>query len=61
MTVKDQVKAIVEELPDDCTIEDVKYRLYVLENIRLGLEELDRGEGIPQEEAKKRMAKWLTK
>ncbi|HSV12631.1 MAG TPA: hypothetical protein VLI90_00115 [Tepidisphaeraceae bacterium] len=59
--VKEQVRALLEHLPDDCTVEDVQYRLYVLERIRRGLESIDRGEGIPHEEVKRRMAQWLSK
>jgi predicted transcriptional regulator len=60
VSVKERVRAILDWLPDDCTLDDVWYHLYALENIRLGLEQIDRGEGISHEEAKKRMAKWLS-
>jgi predicted transcriptional regulator len=59
--VKEQVRAMLDQLPDDCTVEDVQYRLYVLDRIRRGLESIDRDEGIPHEEVKRRMAKWLSK
>jgi predicted transcriptional regulator len=59
-SVKEAVRALVEKLPDDCTLEDVKYHLYVLENIRKGMEDVARGELVSQEEAKRRMAKWLS-
>ncbi len=29
-TVKEEVKTLLERLPDDCTIEDIQYHLYVL-------------------------------
>jgi predicted transcriptional regulator len=61
MPAKEQVRAMLDALPSDCTIEDVQYGLYVLEKIRRGIEELDRGEGIPHEEVKRQMEKWLTK
>lgn len=60
-SVKEAVRAMVDKLPEDCTIEDVKYHLYVLENIRKGIEQIERGELVSQEEAKRRMAKWLSK
>ena len=59
MTTKQQMKKLLDELPDDCSIEDVQYRLYVLETIRARLQEEQRGEFIPQDEVEKRMAKWL--
>ncbi|MGH7494703.1 MAG: hypothetical protein ACREOO_20215 [bacterium] len=33
-TAKDEVKALLMKLPDDCSIEDIQYHLYVLEKIR---------------------------
>jgi predicted transcriptional regulator len=58
---KKEVQAVLENLPDDCTLEDVQYRLYVMQKVKKGLEAVDRGEGIPHEEAVKRLGKWLTK
>ncbi len=58
---KEQMRAILDDLPADCTIEDMQYELYVLARIRRGIEAADRGELIPHEEVKRRMQKWLTK
>ncbi len=59
MTVKEEILELMEQLPDDATIEDAIERLIVLYRIQQGLEQLDKGEGIPQEEAKKRIRQWL--
>ena len=59
MTVKEEVLELMEQLPDDAIIEDAIERLIVLYRIQQGLEQLDKGEGIPQEEAKKRIRQWL--
>jgi len=59
MTVKEEVLELMKQLPDDATIEDAIERLIVLYRIQQGLEQLDKGEGIPQEEAKKRIRQWL--
>ena len=48
----------MEQLPDDATIEDAIERLVVLYKIQQGLEQLDNGEGIPHEEAKRRIRQW---
>jgi len=61
MTVKQQVKNMLKELPEDCSIEDVQYRLYVIEKIRKGLEAADKGEVVTQEQMHKRVKRWLTK
>ena len=43
-TTKDEVRRLLQKLPEDCTIEDVQYHLYVLEKVRRG-EELAESEG----------------
>jgi predicted transcriptional regulator len=59
--VKEQIRAMLDRLPNDCTMEDVQYGLYVLGRVRRGLESIDRGEGIAHEEVKRRMSEWLSK
>jgi predicted transcriptional regulator len=59
--LKEQVIRMVEDLPEDATIDDVMAELYFKLQVDAGLKELDEGKGIPHEEIEKRMAKWLTK
>ena len=59
--VKQQVIKMIQDLPDEVTIDDIMAELYFRLQVDAGLKELDGGEGIPQEEVEKRMAKWLTK
>ncbi len=59
-TVKEEVKTLLEKLPDDCTIEDIQYHLYVLEKIQKGIERAEKEGTISHEEAEKRLNKWLT-
>jgi len=59
ITAKQQVQTVLEQLPDDCTLEDVQYRLYVIQKIRSRSQMADVGEFVSQEEAEKRMDKWL--
>ncbi len=55
MTEKQRVLEAVHGLPDDATIEDVIERLCFLAKVQEGVGELDRGEGVPHEEAKRRI------
>jgi hypothetical protein len=58
-TAKDEIKSLLNKLPEDCTVEDVQYHLYVLEKIRKG-EERARTEGtLTQEQVEQRLSKWL--
>jgi len=58
-TAKHEVELLLKKLPDDCSLEDVQYHLYVLEKVRRGLEEARQQGVIPQEEAEARLQKWL--
>ena len=59
MTAKEEILELLEQLPEDATIEDAIERLVVLYKVQQGLEQLDNGEGIPHEEAKRRIRQWL--
>jgi predicted transcriptional regulator len=60
-TAKEEVRQLLDRLPEEATFEEIQYQVYVLDEIRRGSEELDRGEGIAHDEAKRRLAKWLEK
>jgi hypothetical protein len=59
VTVKEQVLKAIQELPQDATFEDAMERLYLLYKVERGIKQADAGQKISQEEAKKRMKKWL--
>ena len=59
-TAKEDVEALLSKLPDDCSIEDIQYHLYVIEKVRKGLEAADTQGGLTQEEVEQRLGKWLT-
>jgi predicted transcriptional regulator len=58
-TVKEQAVAMISALPDDVSMEEIHNRLYVHEQIRAGLAELDAGEGIPHDAVEAAFAPWL--
>ena len=60
-TAKEEVGALLNKLPDDCSLEDIQYHLYVIEKVRHGLEAADTQGTVTQEEAEERLGKWLTK
>lgn len=35
-TAKQEVESLLKTLPEDCTLEDVQYHLYVIEKIQVG-------------------------
>jgi predicted transcriptional regulator len=60
MTRKKLALKTVRELPDDCSIDEIADRIEFLAAVQKGLDQLDRGEGIPHDEIKKQLASWLT-
>jgi len=45
----------IRELPPDASVDDVIERLVFLAKIEEGLAQLDRGDGIPHDEVKRRL------
>ena len=43
MTTKEKVRKLLDGLPDDCSIEDVLYHLYVIQSIDRGLADIEAG------------------
>jgi hypothetical protein len=60
-TAKEDVETLLAKLPDDCSLEDIQYHLYVLEKVRHGLETADTEGVVSQNDAEARLSKWLTK
>jgi len=58
-TAKHDVEQLLKRLPDDVSIEDLQYHLYVLEKVRRGIEDADAGRVASQEEVEREFSKWL--
>lgn len=56
---KEEVRQLLETLPDDASLEDIQYHIYVRQKIRLGLEDVAEGRTLSEKEFDTRMAKWL--
>ena len=59
-TAKEEVEELLGKLPNDCSLEDIQYHLYVLEKVRNGIEAAETEGTVPQEEAEAHLSKWLT-
>ena len=60
MTEKVIVLETIRGLPDNCSLDEIAERIEFMAAVQKGLDQLDRGEGIPHEEVKKQLASWLT-
>ena len=57
---KQEVEALLRKLPDECTLEDIQYHLYVIEKVQRGINAAEQHGAVSQEEAEQRLAKWTT-
>jgi len=60
-TAKAQVQQILGMLPEDASLEDIQYHIYVRQKIEQGLADVEAGRVISHAEVQQRLAKWLTK
>lgn len=58
-TAKEEVRRILDRLPDDSSFEDIQYHINVRAKIERGLRDIEENRVISQEEVERRMAKWL--
>jgi hypothetical protein len=57
---KETVRALLDKLPDDCTLDDVLYHLYVIQCIGRGLSDLDAARVLSHEEVEAELRRrWL--
>jgi predicted transcriptional regulator len=56
--VKDEAIRLIQSLPDDCSIEEIQYHLYVIQKVEKGLADVEQGRIVSQEEAERRVAGW---
>lgn len=57
--VKEKVKNLIDNLPENSTMDDIMHALYIQAKIEQGEREIEDGRGIPHEEVKERLLnKW---
>lgn len=57
-TLKQDVLETLQHLPDNADIEEIMYRLYVLENIRRGQQDAEQGKSTDAEQLLKDIQTW---
>jgi predicted transcriptional regulator len=58
-TAKDEVAELLARMPENCSLDDIQYHLYVMQKIEHGLQDAREGRVYSQDEVEKRLAKWL--
>lgn len=52
---KETVRTLLDRLPDDCSLEEVLYQLYVMQAVEAGLADVRAGNEVPHEEVVARL------
>jgi predicted transcriptional regulator len=58
-TAKQEAQRILDTLPEETSLEEIQYHLYVLQRIERGRRDVAAGLVIDQDEVERRMARWL--
>jgi hypothetical protein len=60
MTTKERVRDLLDRLPDDCSVDDVLYHLYVIQSIDRGMADVASGRTTPHDEVERELRqKWV--
>ncbi len=60
-TAKEEVRKLLDGLPDDSSYEDIQYHIYVREKVERGLKDVEEGRVLTEEEFEHRASKWFGK
>jgi len=59
MSTKQAVLDLLDKLPEDCSLDEIQYHLYVLQTIGRGRQEIAAGNKLSHEEVKRELRqKW---
>ena len=58
-TAKQEVRSLLDQIPDDATFEDIQYHIYVREKIERGLNDVEEGRVVSEEEMERTTQNWL--
>lgn len=56
-TTRDRVLEVIQKLPSDTSVEEAMERLYFLADIETGLNQVEQGQVLTHEEARRRLFK----
>ncbi len=60
-TAKKEIRKILDQIPDDASLEDIQDHIYVCQKIERGLQDMDDGRVLSREQVEKRMSRWIGK
>ncbi len=57
-SLKQEAMNAIAKLPEDATVDDIMYRLYIIDKVRKGQEAMRRGEATTVKDLKKEIESW---
>lgn len=57
-SAREEALESISRMPDTATMDDIMYRLYVLDKVRIGLDAAERGDVISNHDLKQEMDTW---
>jgi len=57
-TAKEEIRALLDRVPDNATYEEIQYHIFVRQKIARGLQDVEAGRLVDQDEAERRFAQW---
>ena len=57
-SIKAEVIEMIQSLPDNSTLDEISYHLYVRSKVERGLKAVDEGRFVPETDAEKRITEW---
>ena len=57
-SAKEEVRRILELIPDNASFEDIQYHIYVREKIQRGLDDVKNAKLLSQDGVEQRLRKW---
>ena len=56
---KEDVRKMLTQIPEDASLEDIQYHIYVMEKVQRGLKAAEEGSLLSNEDVERRLARWL--
>lgn len=53
---KEEIRRILDQLPDDASFDDIRYHIYVRQKIEKGLKDMEKGRILSQDEFDQRIS-----
>ncbi len=60
-TAKEEVNDLLQNIPEDSSLEDIQYHIYVRQKVLKGLDAAEKGDVFSHEEVERRMDGWIKK